>query len=170
MQTFAHQSVLAMNNARLFREVEQKGQQLAIANEHKSQFFANMSHELRTPLNAVLGYSELLVDGLYGAMPDKAMEVLVRIQANGKHLLGLINDVLDMSKIEAGQLTSGARGLFDGKRRAIGRGRRPVRSRKQKGSRSRPAVPERPSGRPRRRAASDPGAAQSRQQRDQVHR
>src|SRR5262249_48678770 len=68
-------------------------------------FFANMSHELRTPLNAVLGYSELLVDGLYGAMPEKAIEVLERIQTNGRHLLGLINDVLDISKIEAGQLT-----------------------------------------------------------------
>jgi signal transduction histidine kinase len=105
MQTFAHQSVVAMANAGLFREIEQKGRELAIANEHKSQFFANMSHELRTPLNAVLGYSELLVDGLYGAMPDKAVEVLERIQTNGKHLLGLINDVLDISKIEAGQLT-----------------------------------------------------------------
>ena len=105
MQTFAHQSVLAMNNARLFREVEQTGQQLAIANQHKSQFFANMSHELRTPLNSVLGFAELLVDGLYGTMPDKALEILALIQTNGKHLLGLINDVLDMSKIEAGQLT-----------------------------------------------------------------
>jgi signal transduction histidine kinase len=105
MQTFAHQSVLAMNNARLFREVEQKGRELAIANEHKSQFFANMSHELRTPLNGMLGFSELLVDGLYGTLPDKAMEVLDRIQKDGKHLLGLINDVLDISKIEAGQIS-----------------------------------------------------------------
>jgi signal transduction histidine kinase len=104
MQTFAHQSVLAMHNAQLFHEVEEKGQQLAIANEHKSQFFANMSHELRTPLNAVLGYTELIVDGLYGDIPDKAKEVLDRVQSNGKHLLGLINDVLDLSKIEAGQL------------------------------------------------------------------
>jgi signal transduction histidine kinase len=105
MQTFAHQSVLAMKNARLFREVQQKGRELAIANEHKSQFFANMSHELRTPLNGMLGFSELLLDGLYGALPQKAMEVLTRIQKDGKHLLGLINDVLDISKIEAGQLT-----------------------------------------------------------------
>jgi signal transduction histidine kinase len=105
MQTFAHQSVLAMNNARLFREVEQKGRELAIANDHRAQFFANMSHELRTPLNGMLGFSELLVDGLYGTLPDKAMEVLGRIQIDGKHLLGLINDVLDISKIDAGQLS-----------------------------------------------------------------
>ena len=105
MQTFAHQSVLALNNARMFLEVEQKGRELAIANEHKTQFFANMSHELRTPLNGILGFSELLTDGLYGKLPDKAMEVLDRIQKDGKHLLGLINDVLDISKIEAGQLS-----------------------------------------------------------------
>jgi signal transduction histidine kinase len=105
MQTFANQSVLAMKNAQLFREVDQKGRELAIASEHKSQFVANMSHELRTPLNAVLGYSELLADGLYGSIPQKGLDVLERIQANGKHLLSLINDVLDISKIEAGQLT-----------------------------------------------------------------
>ena len=87
------------------RALEQKGRELAIANEHKTQFFANMSHELRTPLNGILGFSELLTDGLYGKLPDKAMEVLDRIQKDGKHLLGLINDVLDISKIEAGQLS-----------------------------------------------------------------
>lgn len=105
MQTFAHQSVLAMTNARLFLEVDQKGRGLAIASQHKSQFIANMNHELRTPLNAVLGYSELLTDGLYGKLPAKALQVMARIQANGKHLLGLINDVLDISKMEAGQLS-----------------------------------------------------------------
>jgi signal transduction histidine kinase len=105
MQTFAHQSVLAMTNARLFWEVEQKGRELAIANEHKSQFFATMSHELRTPLNGMLGFTELLLDGLYGALPEKALEVLARVLNDGKHLLGLINDVLDISKIDAGQLT-----------------------------------------------------------------
>jgi len=105
MQTFASQSALAIQNARLFREIEEQGHQLAVASQHKSQFLANMSHELRTPLNAVLGYAELLVDGIYGALPEKARGVLERIQTNGKHLLQLINDVLDLSKIEAGQLT-----------------------------------------------------------------
>ena len=105
MRTFADQSVLAMNNARLFREVEEKGRELAVANEHKSQFFANMSHELRTPLNGILGFAELLLDGLYGTLPEKALEIVGRMQKDGKHLLGLINDVLDISKIEAGQLS-----------------------------------------------------------------
>jgi signal transduction histidine kinase len=105
LRTFANQSILAIQNARLFREIEEKGRQLAIASQHKSQFLANMSHELRTPLNAILGYTELLLDGLYGKLGDKAMGVLERVQSNGKHLLGLINDVLDLAKIEAGQLT-----------------------------------------------------------------
>ena len=107
LQAFASQSSLAIYNARLFHEIEQKGRQLAIASQHKSQFLANMSHELRTPLNAILGYTELMHDGLYGEMSPKIMEVLDRVQKNGRHLLGLINDVLDLSKIEAGQLSLG---------------------------------------------------------------
>jgi signal transduction histidine kinase len=96
---------LAIQNARLFREIADKSEQLALASQHKSQFLANMSHELRTPLNAILGYAELLVDGIYGVLPEKAQGVLERVQNNGQHLLALINDVLDLAKIEAGQLT-----------------------------------------------------------------
>jgi len=105
LQTFAAQSALAIQNARLFSEIGQKSQQLEVASQHKSQFLANMSHELRTPLNAVLGYTELILDSIYGEVPEKARTTLERIQSNGRHLLGLINDVLDISKIEAGQLT-----------------------------------------------------------------
>jgi signal transduction histidine kinase len=105
LETFADQSVLAIQNARLFRELEEKGRELEMASKHKSQFLANMSHELRTPLNAILGYSELILDNIYGEPSEKMRAVLERLQANGRHLLGLINDVLDLSKIEAGQLT-----------------------------------------------------------------
>jgi len=104
LETFADQSALAIQNARLFHEIEEKGRELAEASKHKSQFLANMSHELRTPLNAILGYTELILDSIYGEMPEKVRAVLERLQANGRHLLGLINDVLDLSKIEAGQL------------------------------------------------------------------
>jgi GAF domain-containing protein len=105
LKTFATQSALAINNARLFREIEEKGRQLEIASQHKSQFLANMSHELRTPLNAILGYTELIADGIYGEVPERMGEVLERVDKSGRHLLGLINDILDLSKIEAGQLT-----------------------------------------------------------------
>jgi signal transduction histidine kinase len=105
VQTLANQSVLAIENAELFDQIEQKSRELEAASRHKSEFLANMSHELRTPLNAVLGYAELIQDGIYGEVPARMQEVLERIQQNGRHLLGLINDVLDLSKIEAGQLT-----------------------------------------------------------------
>src|SRR5499427_6585336 len=102
--TFADQAVIAIENVRLFEEIQEKSRQIEEASKHKSQFLANMSHELRTPLNAILGYAELVLDGIYGEAPEKMRNVLERIQTNGKHLLGLINDVLDLSKIEAGQL------------------------------------------------------------------
>ena len=104
VSTFADQAAIAIENVRLFEEIQDKSRQLAEASQHKSQFLANMSHELRTPLNAILGYAELILDNVYGDTPEKMREVLDRIQRNGKHLLGLINDVLDLSKIEAGQL------------------------------------------------------------------
>ncbi len=105
LQTFATQSVLAIHNARLFQDIEEKGRELEIASRHKSQFLANMSHELRTPLNAILGYTELILDSIYGEVPEKIRDALKRLDKNARHLLGLINDVLDLSKIEAGPLT-----------------------------------------------------------------
>ena len=105
MQTFAEQSAIALENARLFNEIAQKSRELEIASQHKSQFVANMSHELRTPLAAILGYAELIQEGFYGPLPEKSMDVLTRIRANGKHLLGLINSVLDIAKVESGQFS-----------------------------------------------------------------
>ena len=105
IQAFATQSALAIQNANLFHEIEETGRQLAVASRHKSEFLANMSHELRTPLNAILGYTELIQDNIYGRVPDTIREILDRVQSSGRHLLGLINAVLDLSKIEAGQLT-----------------------------------------------------------------
>jgi signal transduction histidine kinase len=105
LTTFADQAVIAIENVRLFDEIQEKSRQLAEASKHKSQFLANMSHELRTPMNAILGYTELIMDNIYGEPNEKMRTVLTRVQSNGKHLLGLINDVLDLSKIEAGQLS-----------------------------------------------------------------
>jgi adenylate cyclase len=102
LQTFAAQSVLAIQNARLFSEIEEKGRQLAEASQHKSQFLANMSHELRTPLNAIIGVSEMLREDAEAAKQD--LEPLDRVLGAARHLLALINDILDLSKIEAGRM------------------------------------------------------------------
>jgi signal transduction histidine kinase len=102
LQTFAAQSVLAIQNARLFHEIEEKGRELAEASQHKSQFLANMSHELRTPLNAIIGVSEMLREDAEAAKQDT--EPLDRVLGAGRHLLALINDILDLSKIEAGRM------------------------------------------------------------------
>src|SRR5262252_8484083 len=104
LQTFATQSVLAIQNARLFREIEEKSRQLQMASEHKSQFVSSMSHELRTPLNAIIGLTDMLVTNAARFGTEKAQEPLQRVNRAGTHLLGLINQVLDLSKIEAGKL------------------------------------------------------------------
>jgi signal transduction histidine kinase len=104
LQTFAAQSVLAIQNARLFSEIEDKSRQLAEASQHKSQFLANMSHELRTPLNSVIGLTQMLTEHSARFGTEKALEPLQRVLNAGQHLLALINDILDLSKIEAGRM------------------------------------------------------------------
>jgi signal transduction histidine kinase len=104
LRTFATQSALAIQNARLFREIEDKSRQLESASRHKSEFLANMSHELRTPLNAIIGFSEVLSERMFGEINDKQAEYVGDILQSGQHLLSLINDILDLSKIEAGRM------------------------------------------------------------------
>ncbi len=104
LRTFGTQSALAIQNARLFREIEDKSRQLEAANRHKDEFLASMSHELRTPLNAVIGFSEVLLEKMFGDVNDKQEEYLRDILASGRHLLSLINDILDLAKIEAGRM------------------------------------------------------------------
>jgi signal transduction histidine kinase len=104
LKTFATQSVLAIQNARLFREIEDKSRQIEAANRHKSEFLANMSHELRTPLNAIIGFSEVLRERMFGELNDKQAEYTDDILTSGQHLLSLINEILDLSKVEAGRM------------------------------------------------------------------
>jgi signal transduction histidine kinase len=104
LKTFASQSALAIQNARLFREIGDKSRQLELADRHKSEFLANMSHELRTPLNAIIGYSEMLQEDAADLGAEQLTDDLKKINAAGKHLLELINAVLDLSKIEAGKM------------------------------------------------------------------
>jgi signal transduction histidine kinase len=104
VKTFADQATIAIENVRLFNEIQDKSRQLELANKHKSEFLANMSHELRTPLNAVIGFSEVLIERMFGDLNDKQAEYVNDIHDSGKHLLSLINDILDLSKVEAGRM------------------------------------------------------------------
>ena len=104
VETFADQAAIAIQNVTLFNEIQQKSRELEVANRHKSEFLANMSHELRTPLNAIIGFSEVMLQGIFGALNDKQREYQEDVLSSGKHLLLLINDILDLSKIEAGRM------------------------------------------------------------------
>ena len=167
--TFADQAVIAIENVRLFDEIQDKSRQLAEASQHKSQFLANMSHELRTPLNAILGYTELIQDGIYGEPPEKMRGVLERIaeqrQAPARPDQRRARPVQDRGR----PARAGARRLFAQGRRArrLQRGRAAGR-REEARLQGRDAAE--PAGRPRRRAPAHPGAAQPRRQRHQVHR
>ncbi len=104
LRTFADQAVIALENVRLFQALEQKNLELEIASQHKSEFLANMSHELRTPLNAIIGFSEVLSEKMFGELNERQEEYLNDILTSGQHLLSLINDILDLSKVEAGRM------------------------------------------------------------------
>ncbi len=104
LKTFADQAVIAIENVRLFNEIQEKSLQLERANRHKSEFLSNMSHELRTPLNAIIGFSEVLLERMFGGMNEKQEDYLKDIHSSGQHLLSLINDILDLAKVEAGRM------------------------------------------------------------------
>ena len=168
VETFADQAVIAIENVRLFDEIQDKSRQLEEASKHKSQFLANMSHELRTPLNAIIGYTELILDGIYGETPEKALAVLKRVEFErppsarpDQRRAGLLQD-------RGGPAQAGARRLFD-----EGRGLQGVQRGRAAGGEEEPELQGRRAARhagwPRRRAEADPGAAQPGRQRDQVH-
>ena len=104
LETFASQSALALINAQLYRQLERQSAALEVASRHKSEFLASMSHELRTPLNAIIGFSEVLLERMFGELNERQDDYLRDIWSSGKHLLELLNDILDLSKIEAGQM------------------------------------------------------------------
>src|SRR5207249_11486037 len=102
--TFADQAVIAMENVRLFNEIQETSRQLEVASKHKSEFLANMSHELRTPLNAIIGFSDVLLQKMFGELNERQADYVKDIQAAGRHQLALVNDILDLSKVEAGRM------------------------------------------------------------------
>src|SRR5207247_9740479 len=104
LNTSPTKSAMPLKNAGQLQKIEEKSRQLEVANRHKSEFLASMSHELRTPLNAVIGFSEVLLERMFGQINDKQDEYLQDILASGRHLLSLINDILDLAKIEAGRM------------------------------------------------------------------
>ena len=104
LETFASQSALALMNAQLYGELQKQSTALELASRHKSEFLASMSHELRTPLNAVLGFSEVLLERMFGDINERQEEYLKDIHSSGAHLLELLNEILDLSKVEAGRM------------------------------------------------------------------
>ena len=140
-QTFATQSALAIQNARLFREIADKSRQLEAASRHKSEFLANMSHELRTPLNAILGFNEMILGQVFGEVPPDKQEPLTDILNSGQHLFRLINDILDLSKIEAGRMELELGGLLRSRTSWSGCGPRSTRWPRRRGWSSSPRSP-----------------------------